>query len=42
MRDFLTDLNDCFPRIFCVGFRTVGTLLVGYYEFTFKRLLKDR
>jgi hypothetical protein len=41
VRDFLTDLNNCFPRIFGVGFGTVGTLLVRYYEFAFEGLLED-
>jgi hypothetical protein len=41
MRDFLTNLNDCFPSVFGVGFGTVGTLLVSYYEFAFKRLLEN-
>ena len=41
VRDFLTNLDDCFPGVFGVRFCTVGTLLVCYYEFTFESLLED-
>lgn len=37
----MADLDDCFPGVFCVGFCTVGTLLVCYYKFAFKCLLED-
>jgi hypothetical protein len=41
MRDFLTDLDYCFPRVFGISLGAVGTLLICYNEFAFKRLLED-
>ena len=41
VRDFLTDLNGCFPGIFGVSFSTIGTLLICYNVFDIECLLKD-